>query len=1113
MFSRSKLIRLMFMLCLTVAPCLAQVSTATITGIVQDSAGALVPGAQVVVTQTQTNGTAQAVTDSSGVFSLPALPVGPYSMSVTAAGFATYARTNIVLTVGQVANFEVQLSVGATSETVTVKTGAPLINQTDPTLENTVDEQTVTSLPLNGRNPATLVFNAGGVANTGENTGTGQLASTNQITPPGVTIPGSIAPAVNGIRAGGTYFSLDGATNVDPLGVIGGPFPDPDATQEFQVVTGTYGSRYVSAPGGAVNIVTRAGSNQFHGTVFEFIRNGYFNAENAILAQPDVLKRNQYGGTLGGPILKNKFFFFGSYQGTRIASKTVNEYPVPTSAERTGTFEACNAGVTCSAANEFPVNLAALPPIFGPNTENPVNGNFYDFKGSGNALIPNANSTANGNEYVAGVPYHSVDEQAVGRIDYQLNKAHRLFARYYYDHLTSPAVNEPTSPPYNVFNTTSGEEQFWDSATIGDTWTPTSKAVLETRVSYLNIVSDQNPPASSSFVNYPDLGATDYSNPTPPGLGITVVGNMIPPATYGFFKYPRTNFTVSEDVIYATGNHEITFGGNLFRVHNGEANPAGQTGVIIYAGVFTNILGNILGLQIQDAPFADFYLGHPVEFIQGDGFYQSNHGWLTGLYGQDKYRVTNRLTATYGLRWDPWIPYKPEGNRISCFRSGEQSTIFSQAPTGLVYPGDPGCSSGGVNADYNMFEPRLGVAYQLDQKGTRAIRAGYGLYTIQVPLSSLGGFQSFPWTRQYIIANPFQSISDIWGSNHLTNPFSGGFIGFGYTPPSNVAFPTSPAANVANFAPNFRPGYAQQWSLSFQNSFGANDSVELAYIGTKGTKMAQNYDLNQPLPAADASTANEQARRPYPSLAVISTEAPIGYSNYTGAQVTYRHRAALGLDIMSNFTWSKCIDNGSNPGSTGASVAGNIDIDPSDPNFSRGLCDFDQPYNWRSTVVWNAPTLAHSGTLVRTLLGSWIGSGNFILDSGQPYSVTTSTSDNSFTGTDLDRADYVPGQPLRVNGRLNYNAFTLNAPGTLGDTPRNGFRSAANYEVDTALMKNFTLTERINLMFRAEAFNIINHPNYYGPLNAWDSANAQNFDTYQFARDPRQLQFALKLTF
>jgi Carboxypeptidase regulatory-like domain len=1110
---RARVSALLILLLFAAASAFSQVSTATITGVVQDEAGAVVPGAQVVATQTQTNSIAQAVSDARGVFSLPALPVGPYAMNVTATGFETYQRTNIVLTVGQVANFEVRLAAGRVTETVTVTSGAPLVNPTDPTIENTLDEQTVVGLPLNGRNPATLVFDSGGVANTGENTGTGQLASTNQITPPGVTIPGSIAPAVNGVRAGGTYFSLDGATNVDPLGVIGGPFPNPDATQEFQVVTGTYGSRYLSAPGGAVNIVSRSGTSQFHGTVFEFIRNGYVNAENAILAQPDTLKRNQFGGTFGGPILKNRFFFFGSYQGTRIAAQTVNKYPVPTAAERAGIFQACTAGVTCSSSNEFPVNLNMLPPIFGPNTENSVNANFYNFGGSGQSLIPAANNTANGNSYVIGVPYHSDDEQLVGRLDYQLTSQHRLFARYYFDHLTSPAVNEPTSAPYNIFHTSSALQQFWDNAAVGDTWTPNSKLVFETRLAYLNIAANQNAPSSASFVNYPGLGAADYSNPNPPGIGITVVGNMIPPATYGTFKYPRTNLTFSEDVVYVRGNHEITFGGNFQRVHNGESNPAGQTGVIIYAGVYTNILAGILGLQLQDAPFADFYLGHPIEFIQGDGFFSSNHGWLAGLYGQDKYRITNRLTATYGLRWDPWIPYKPENNRISCFRAGEQSEVFPNAPTGLVYPGDAGCPSGGVNGSYGFVEPRVGIAYQLNQKGTDAIRAGYGLYTIQVPLSALGGFQAFPFTRQYIITNPFQSISDIWGSNHLSNPFAAGFIGFGYNPPSDVSYPATPAANVANFAPNFKPGYVQQYSLSYQKGIGSNDSIELAYVGTKGTRMAQNYDLNQPLPAANASTANEQARRPYQGLAIISTEAPIGYSNYSGAEITYRHRAAHGLDVNSNFTWSKCIDNGSNPGSTGASVAGDIDINPYDPGFSRGLCDFDQPFNWRSTLVWSAPSLAGEPAVVRTAFGSWLLSGNFILDSGQPYSVTTNTSDNSFTATDLDRADYVPGQPLSVNGRLNYSAFALNSPGTFGDTPRNGFRSAPNYEVDTALMKNFALTERLRLMFRAEAFNIINHPNYYGPLNAWDSANAQNFDTYQYARDPRQLQFALKLSF
>lgn len=1092
-----------------------QVSTATITGVVQDSAGALVPGATVVLTQTQTNSKAQGVTSERGSFSLQALPVGPYSMSVTAPGFSTYARTNIVLTVGQVADIDVQLAVGASTDTVTVSTGAPLINQTEPAIQTTIDQQTVVGLPLNGRNPASLLFTAGGVSDTGENTGTGQLASTNQITPPGVTIPGSIAPAVNGVRAGGTYFSLDGAVNVDPLSVIGGPFPDPDATQEFQVVTGTYGARYVSAPGGAVNIITRAGTNQFHGTVFEFIRNGYFNAENAALPTPDILKRSQFGGTIGGPIQKDKLFFFGSYQGTRIATQTPAQYQVPTAAERAGTFLACPVTTTCTSANSFPVSLASLPPIAGPNTLNAVNGNFFNFKGSGNPLIPLANSGTS--TLSIGVPSHTDGEQAVGRLDYQATTHHRLFARYYMDHTNNPAVEEATTAPYDIFDTAAGFKQLWDSSAIGDTWNPTSNMVLETRASFLNIVSNQIAPNSASLVNYPDLGAANYSNPNPAGIGITVIGSTIPPATYPNAKYPRTNFTGSEDVIYSKGSHEITFGGDVQRIHNGQNNPAGQTGVIIYAGVFSNIVAGIAGLQIPDAAFADFYLGHPVVFIQGDGFFTSNHGWVTGVYAQDKYRVTNRLTATYGLRYDPFVPYKVENNHISCYRSGQQSGVYVNAPKGLIYPGDPNCPSGGVGGKYNLVQPRVGVAYQLNSKGTQAIRAGYGLYSIQVPLGALGGFQAFPFTRQFIFSNPFQSISNIYGSNGATNPFSAGFIGFGYTPPSNVTFPTNPAPNAANFAPGFRPGYVQQYSLSYQVSVGSNDSVELAYVGTKGTHLPQNYDLNEPGPATATSgapsTANEQARRPNAGIAILSTEAAIGYSNYSGAQITYHHRVSGGLDINSNFTWQKCIDNGSNPGSTGASVAGNIDLDPSNPGFSRGLCDFNQPFNFRNTVVWNAPSMKSSKALVRTALGDWAVTGNLIFDSGQPFSVSTESADNSFTGTNLDRADRVTSVPLYAGGRLNYSAFKLNASGTLGNSPRNGYRAAPNYQIDTALAKTFKLTERFGMLFRAEAFNVINHPNYFAPLVTWNTANSANFDTYQAARDPRQLQFALKLTF
>ena len=1131
MFNKMKFALWIVTLCAAAPAVIAQVSTANMSGVVHDAAGALVPGATVDVTQTATNTAFHATTDERGAFTLPSVPTGPYVMHVAAPGFAKYDRTNIVLTVGQVASFDVSLQIGGTTETVTVTSGAPLVDQTEPTLQTTVDQATVTDLPLNGRNPGDLVYTVGGVSNTVENNGTGQLASTNQLAPAGVTIPGSIAPAINGVRGGGVFFALDGATNVDPLNVIGGPFPDPDATQEFQVVTGTYGSRYVSAAGGSINIISRSGSNAFHGTVFEFLRNGAVNAENAILAQPDILKRNQFGGTIGGPVFHDKLFFFGSYQGTRIAKATPEKYLVPTAAERTGTFQACAFGAGCNNNIYFPVNLATLPPIGGPNVANPVNANFFNYKGSGNALIPLPNS--GGNSFIVGVPTHNNGQQLVGRLDYQANAQHRFFARYYTDHTNTPAVNSPTAAPYDIFDTAAGFQQYWDSAAVGETWNPNASWILDTRLSFLNIVANQTPPSSANFTSLGAMGA-NITEPANQGIGINVIGSTIPPETANAQKQPRTNFTLSEDVIHTLGNHEITFGGILQRIHAGQSNGAGQTGVVIYAGVYTSILGGIVGLNIQDPAFADFYLGHPIVFIQGDGFFSSDHGWLPGVYAQDKYRITNRLTATYGLRYDPYIPYKVENNHISCFNAGEQSTVYTNAPTGLIYPGDPNCPTGGVNGYYKQVQPRVGLAYQLNQKGTQAIRAGYGLYAMQVPLNALGGFQAFPFTRQYTLTNPFQTISDPYGSNGITtNPFASGFQSFGYNPPSNVAFPST-APNVANFAPSFRPGYIQQWSLSYQTQFGANDSVELAYVGTKGSHLPQNFDQNEPnyiagvstgaagscgslssgnLPTKGdpcSSTSNEQARRPYAGIATLSTEAAIGYSNYNGLQLTYKHRLAAGLDVNSNFTWSKCIDNGSNPGSTGSGVGGDIDIDPRNPNFSRGLCDFDQPYNWRTTLVWAAPRLLTHGRLVQTALGSWIWSGNVALDSGQPFSISTGSSDNSLTGTSLDRADYVPNTAVYSNGMLSSKAFALNATGTLGNTPRNGFRSQGNFVVDTALMKDFKLTERLGLQFRAEAFNVLNHANYYAIVN---TPSSPGFGTYQEAREPRQLQFALKLMF
>ena len=1109
----------------------AQLSTATITGVVQDTSNAVVPGATVTVTQTATNFTTRAVSGDNGVFSIPSLPVGPYTLSVAAKSFAPYEQTGIVLTVGQVANIQVTLKVGSIGEKITVTANTNAVESTESTIQNTVEERVVTDLPLNGRNPASLVDTTAGVSNPNQNAGQGQLASLNQVVPAGSN-PGSITISTHGVRSGGTYYSLDGASNVDPSPVIGGPFPDPDATQEFSVVTGTYGARYISAPGGAVNIVTKSGTNAIHGSLFEFIRNGYVNAENALLAQPDTLKRNQYGATIGAPIIKNRWFVFGSYQGSRIRATAVNVYPVPNADERAGTFTTVE-GQPYQFSSLIPAlnNINPFIPwanIVGPLlVPSSVNANFYNYLGSGSPLIPLANHPSNGT-LVVGVPTPTDEEQYVIKTEFVFGK-HRAFARWFSDHYTGDAIAEPTSAPYNVFDTAGGGNSYWDNYAVGDTWV-SGNLILDTRLSFLNIYNRTSSPAANEQFNLPAMGAINYSEPPgAAGIGIEALGQTVPPSASGTGKIPRSSLDLSEDVIYMKGKHQVSFGGDIRHIYYAQSNPAGQTGVLEYLGAFSSgaLPGMLAGIfqaagiplnllplpPLVDSNFIDFYFGHPTVFIQSDGIFNSGTAYMYGFYGEDKYRATQRLTVTAGLRWDPYLPATPKHNQIDCWNPGVQSTVYPNTPEGITYHGDPNCPAGGTTAKYKgEFQPRIGFGYQLDKKGNTALRAGYGVYDIQVPLATVQGFSAFPFVRTYIVPNPFQNIGNIWGTNGTTNPFAAGFQGWGYTPPSSAVFPTPTptfpvAANIGALAKNFTPGYVQQWSVSLQHQITNYDSVELAYVGTKGTKLAQSYDANLPVYfAGEISAGQEQATRPYNTIGSIYTMAPIGNSNYNGLDVTYKHRAKSGLGIVSAFSWSRCIDNGSTPASTGGAT-----LDQYQPEYFRGLCDFDENLTWRTTATWMTPAFSGHGLPVRTVLGSWAVSGLLTMDAGQPFSVPDGT-DRSFTGL-ANVADRVPGVPLYVNGRLNYYAFKDNAPGTFGDSGRNSFRSKKNADLDMALMKNFKFTERWRMMLRGEVFNLLNHPNYFNPNTTLDNTSPQTFGIYTYARDPRQLQLALKIMF
>ena len=1078
----------------------AQVSTASVNGTVQDNTGAVIPGAKVSLVQTQTGFKTETVSGSEGAFRISSIPIGPYVMSVSRDGFAHYKQDGIVLTVGQVASFQISLTVGAATQDIVVTAEIPAVESTDNTIQSVVDEQVVEGLPLNGRNPAALVYTAPGVTDALINPiGT----NANSSVAPGASLLSESAPTANGVRPGGTYFSLDGAGNVDPNSVVGGPFPNPDATQEFSVVSGSYGARYVSAPGGAVNIVTKSGTNQIHGSVFEFVRNGVFNAQNYFSTTPDTLKRNQFGFAAGGPILKNKLFAFGSYQQTLIRSQNlINAYVgivTPTENMHAGQFKSAITGdIVTVPVSKVAGNLMTYIP--GPNYTPP-----------GGALT-NYNSTS---------PNKTNDPQWVTKVDYDLGQ-HRLFARYFADHQITAAnpmaATTTTASGYNALTATQALSGTWDAIALGDTWSRNSW-VVDGRASFVKAHTIVGPSPSLSGLNIKALGAT----------GVTIGDHPTLPTFYAFgglfasggstADTKTTSWDYSPDVLHSAGKHELGFGADLRFIGLNQVNDTGQNPSYVFVGLHSLYLG---AGPLDNNAFADLMEGYPFEDLQADGTFSSVTGHLFGLYAQEKYRASTRLTLTGGLRWDPYLPYAPKNNQIDCFNPGQQSQVFTNAPKGLIFPGDPGCSSGGTSAKFALVQPRVGLAYRLDQTGNTALRAGWGLYSTQFQLESLNGFSAPPFVRSFLIENipfGFQNIDAPWTSMGESDPFANGFTNASYQPPSDASFANAEKIGFADSAidKNFRPAYVEQWSLSLQHAFNHSDSVELAYVGTQGIHIAQSYDAN--LPVYNGNAAKPGSARPYGSegLTQILTLVSNSTSNYHGLNATYRHHGAGGLDLMSAFNWSKCLDDGSQPPTTsgifGATGEGDNLVANGAylPHARFGRCDFDQNVTSRTTAVWSSPTLKGANTLVRTLAGSWAVTGLVVADAGQPFSVTDSAG-NSQTSLSLDLADRVPSVPTHLNGKLNIAAFTGNAPGTYGNSGRNSFRSAPWVHIDPALMKTFPLVrERVNLLFRAEAFNVFNHPNMLLPASNISAPGT--FGLISAARDPRILQLSMKLLF
>src|SRR4051794_2178190 len=766
---------------------MGQVSTASISGTVLDSSGAPIADASLQLTNTETQQTLTSIANESGAYSFPNVPIGPYTIEATKTGFAAYRQTGIVLTVGQAASVPITLRVGDVRQTVEVKADVSLVQTSDAAVSRLVDTRQGEGLPLNGRNPANLVFLVPGVSNPVQNTPISNTGS--PILQNSLVYPSSIAPTVNGVRGGGVYFALDGANNIDPYQVTGGPFPNPDAVAEFNVSTSTYGARYVSAPGGAVNIVTKSGTNEFHGTLFEFVRNGSFNARSFFAAQQDQLKRNQFGFAAGAPIRKDKLFIFGSYQKMILRDVVGGQVAfVPTAAQRNGDFSSISTVIrdpnnnTPFARNQIPVGR------FDPVIRRLL------------AYIPNP-ATPDG-RFVYSRPVAQDENQVVVKVDQYFTNSQRIFGRYLWSGFSWDGVGIPNS---NILASFRGQTHRWDNAAFGHTWSHRN-IVSEFRFSYARDNSITT--AGENTVSLASLGSriTAGQFPTIQTLGVTGYFSILPGNYNG---WPRDNYDVAENVSIVKGRHEFSFGTEIQRIATTLITDNGQNFNTTFGG---SLSGNAL---------SDFFLGRASSANQSDGIYIKTKGVLWGFHAEDRMRLNNRLTVTAGLRWDPYWPFRAESGRMQCFIPRQQSQVYINAPAGLNYPGDPGCDSAGTNANLATFQPRIGVAYQLDSKAKTVLRSGYGLYTQQQQTAYFLGFGRVqPFVRSFALVSP-PSISDPWSTFAGGNPFAGGFKLDGDPRPKDSPFINPAVANT--LAPNLHLPYIQQWNFTLERSLTEND--------------------------------------------------------------------------------------------------------------------------------------------------------------------------------------------------------------------------------------------------------------------------------------------------